>query len=478
MGILKRRMNSIIQDVDGMKVDFQGALIEKGVEDPGNSLPEYPEKILEIETGGGGGGEELPINMNRVRFFDWNWTLLKEEIVENGQGVTPPDNPTPPAGWGMTFSDWGVAAGDLDAVYCDMDIVAQYTSDETLRAVLRIEIPAGGTFYLPYMDAVRVKWTEDGAWEDYAAGSGIHSHVYGAGYSGYVFIQADALTLATIALAGYYRNIKDMIVLKTLSSPIYFGFNYMPELEGLYFAKNVTQGTGSELSVTATALSRLNAGGATKVSLNVCYLKVAAFPAATSVTTGSSSYNGGPAFVERAYYPVMSSVITTAPSCEHMHSMCTSVFGNTKSVLKSAAVGQPSGSAQTQNHGQFVVKAAGNQLYGSGMTYTTGARSVVIVLSGANPSLANSGTAWTILSQMATARHFAVKIDPGEELTLNANITIAGRGLTDMADWTAFFNSLKSGGSTSITINSQVYNIMPDSVKNLAISKGYTLASS
>lgn len=242
MGILKRRMNKIVQDVDSMKVDFQDALEEKGIEEPGNSLPAYPEKILEIEQGGGGGGE-VPYNMNRIRYFDYDGTLLKEEVVADGQSSTPPANRPNIAYPALTFVGWSAKTADLSAIYCDMDVIAEYEVGSDWGAAFFVDVPAGGTLRPPLYGnsgTYLVKWTaQDADWTSYSASGA--SHTYSEGYRGWVLMKlgtASKFLVNTSVNADYvkiYAPVAGIVNDTTTSSYVK---TFWPDLEGIYVPKS------------------------------------------------------------------------------------------------------------------------------------------------------------------------------------------------------------------------------------------------
>ena len=59
---------------------------------------------------------------NRVRFFDYDGTLLKTMYVADGEGATPPTNPSHS---GLTFTGWN---NDYSEIFGDLDVGAVYTT--------------------------------------------------------------------------------------------------------------------------------------------------------------------------------------------------------------------------------------------------------------------------------------------------------------------------------------------------------------
>jgi len=476
MGILKRRMNKIVQDVDDMKVDFQDALEEKGIEEPGNSLPKYPEKILEIPTGGGGGGE-LPLNKNLIRFFDLGFNKIGEQIVEDGQAVTLPENPAAPAGLGLTFSGWGAAPGDLDAIYCDMDLVAQYDSDGTASLIFRVEVAAGSTLTLPVKSSsgdCYVKWTVDGAAETFPGGGAFPSHVYAADYSGYVIVKLANVSSIVFDNQYEHNEIQDVIMAEAIDN-IASLLTILLKNSGLYICSNVVLSGANKLEMTnkvGTAFWRLNTGGITgnvridNGSLRT-HLDVAAFPKVTGSVNLSYSvtYKG---YIKNLYLPY-------ASGCGYV--ICESFRAKNLSTINAivrqkqhyVGNGFPS-SLMAQDTSPIKLTVVLESAYsGADLGNVQITKVLHVIFTGQNPVYSVPVTGLNNIFS-----DFIVEIPEGEQLSLSGNLSLAGLNVMNWDQWAAFFGML-ANGSYTITLGGYAYLAMPDSVKAIATGKGYSL---
>lgn len=474
MGILKRRMNKIVQDVDDMKVDFQDALEEKGIEEPGNSLPEYPEKILEIETGGGGGGE-LPWNINRVSFFDLGFNKISEQIIEDGQAVELPDGPAAPAGLGLTFSGWGHKPGDLDKVYCDMDLVAQYASDGTASLIFRVEVEAGATLTLPVKSSsgdCMVKWTVDGAAETFPGGGSYPSHAYAEAYSGYVLVKLADVSRITYDTYNYScTEIRDVIMAETLA-----GIDSLLAVllmnSSLYVCSNVAVSGNNKLEMTnkvGPAFRRMNTGGITGnisvISSNIrTCLDVAAFPQVTGTVTLSYSIDIK-GYIKNIYLPYASGC--SGFTCECFRTPVASQSAAARQ--KQHFVGDGFPASNTVNSPLKLTVELGSLYSAVGLNYSVETKVLHVIFTGQNPVYSAALT-----STKNIISDFIVDVPTGQQLALSGDLSLAGLNVMKWDQWTAFFNLL-ANGSYTITLSGYVYLAMPDSVKAIATGKGYSV---
>ena len=102
-------------------------------------------KVLDIQTGGGSTGD----GKYRIRYFDIDGTILKEEYLNEGDSLTPPDNPSYDSDY-LVFDSWNydientVVDGNLDigAIYNTIDnctyMFCRFTTITGLNPSLRL----------------------------------------------------------------------------------------------------------------------------------------------------------------------------------------------------------------------------------------------------------------------------------------------------------------------------------------------------
>ena len=102
-----------LEYIAGTKTAIKDAIEAKGVTVGDAAFREYADKIGAIETGGSTGD-------HKVRFIDWNGTVLKTEYVADGGSATAP---TPPVHDLLTFKKWNnvftniTKSKDIGALY-------------------------------------------------------------------------------------------------------------------------------------------------------------------------------------------------------------------------------------------------------------------------------------------------------------------------------------------------------------------------
>lgn len=154
-----------ISRIAGAKADIKRAINAKGGSLVNEKLTAYADAIDDL----------LPEEFgNRVRFIDWDGTILKTIYVASGESATPPENPTHP---GMTFQGWNTA---LTNVLSNRDIGAVYTtasgaSEFDVRMVVRTGYTV--TFY-PYIESgtLTIDWGNGSS--DTVTGTGKQSISY------------------------------------------------------------------------------------------------------------------------------------------------------------------------------------------------------------------------------------------------------------------------------------------------------------
>lgn len=110
-----------IQRIAQAKVDLRKAIMEKGVKIADTDrIDTYANKVAQIEGGGSGGSSEGS-GKYRVRFFDYDGTILKTAYTDGG-AVTAPNVPEHDR---LLFQEWN---NDFDDITADLDVGAIYTT--------------------------------------------------------------------------------------------------------------------------------------------------------------------------------------------------------------------------------------------------------------------------------------------------------------------------------------------------------------
>lgn len=66
-----------------------------------------------------------PTEGNRIRYYDYDGTLLKTQYVKNGGKSTPPDDPNPDPDF-LIFKEWTHTESELSNIQYDIDVGATY----------------------------------------------------------------------------------------------------------------------------------------------------------------------------------------------------------------------------------------------------------------------------------------------------------------------------------------------------------------
>ena len=89
---------------------------------------------------------------NRVRFIDFDGSILKTQYVADGESATPPD---PPSHNGLRFIGWNNDCTDIHG-YCDVGAMYTTTSGKT-EFDIRVTVPTGSTVtFYPYLTSGRL----------------------------------------------------------------------------------------------------------------------------------------------------------------------------------------------------------------------------------------------------------------------------------------------------------------------------------
>ena len=105
---LKEKMLKSITSKNAVKQ----AIINKGI-DVGDDFSTYASAIDSIQSGGGSTGD----GKYRIRYLDIDGTILKEEYLNEGDSLTPPDNPSYDSDY-LVFDSWNY---DIESVVVDRD---------------------------------------------------------------------------------------------------------------------------------------------------------------------------------------------------------------------------------------------------------------------------------------------------------------------------------------------------------------------
>ena len=134
---------TIASEITRIKTNIENAYTkaeEKGATMPellnSDGLAECIESIPK-SSGGGGGESEIPEGKYRIRFFDYDGTILSEQILDEGSTITEPDIPQHD---GLEFSKWNI--GFDRPVTCHKDIGAIYmpvNNDTRIKILLTEE---------------------------------------------------------------------------------------------------------------------------------------------------------------------------------------------------------------------------------------------------------------------------------------------------------------------------------------------------
>ena len=150
------------------KIDLKNAINNKvgGITD--QSISEYAKVIDAIN----------PENLtNRVRFIDYDGTVLKTTYVAKGGFVTPPEEM--PEHDNLVFQGWN---NSLDNVQGTLDIGAIYTTSSGLTELdVRIEVPTGTTITLnPYLEkgTLTIEWGDGSETEITSTGKKQTNYTY------------------------------------------------------------------------------------------------------------------------------------------------------------------------------------------------------------------------------------------------------------------------------------------------------------
>jgi len=279
------------------KEAIRQAIIGKEVEVPvGTPLNEYPAKIAAIETGGGAGTGPI-----RVRFVDFDGTILKEERLEVGGSATAPPIP---AHEKLIFNRWNnsfealTRSVDVGALYDTVDdatyikLVAGQSGITTLSFNMSLTKIDEGDMYVDVGEGTPILVTGTGVksipWVyttsgeytikinfsgRYSIGSSLidtntsvlyiyaskYAEIRDYGFSGMTQLKKVSIINMASASAGVFRNCRSLraaILPDTISTIGYYQFDYCRSLEAVVIPDTTINFRGYAFS-TCTSLTSI-----------------------------------------------------------------------------------------------------------------------------------------------------------------------------------------------------------------------------
>jgi hypothetical protein len=171
----------------------------------------------------------------RVRFIDYNGTILKESFVNSGGSVSPPSNTSHD---GLIFQGWNYTTLEYTNITRDLDIGAIYTTvDRKTRLNIKLTTVTGlsPTLYLVKSDTstLSIDWGDGSVvTTDSTSGNATYSHTYTANgdYSIALWISNGngVITLGqgtgtTVVIGGSVQNYISAIVSANIGTDVTIG---------------------------------------------------------------------------------------------------------------------------------------------------------------------------------------------------------------------------------------------------------------
>jgi hypothetical protein len=206
----------------------------------------------------------------RVRFFDYDGTLLREQWVNTGESATPP---TPPAHAGLTFGEWNHACSNITRY---TDVGATYaTTDGKTHAVVRLTTTTGKAISLNLSKSDSSTLSID--WGDGVVNTIANTGSFNTGARTYANTGVYTIKIWISSGSGTYTCGYDAIPLCSHSTQMYNA------LRKLFVGNNVT-------SVNVTNTYQINEivipVGATLTSAYSSALKACILPRGTTAVPG------------------------------------------------------------------------------------------------------------------------------------------------------------------------------------------------
>lgn len=454
---------------------FKAAFAAQGVTDPGDALAGYPEKILEIQGDGGA----VDYSKNRVRFLDWDGSLVKTVVLEDGEPLAVEDMPALPHVAGVTATAWAHAARLRSGIYGNIDVFPIYLGDEENpmpHVVFKIKAKAGVRVYLPTYStnaAGHVDWGDGEPVAIEAAES--PSHIFETDYEGLVAVWFDSDAAFTIDDESR-DDLAEILGVLVAKQPSWFSVVGLASLESVYIAQGVAcdlEISGDNLTGMVRSVAQLGTGEISLANLAIETLD----PGADSIALNNVAFD--------ALFAEVATGVTFAGACvgnsvylPAWPSTALVVLNTIKGLLQIAlpSATQGNSSALAGSQPGLVKLVIG---FGTSRSCSPDACKALKVFRAVSTAAVTISTYPSAKDNPAlTVFDFAAsEIDVA---TVNAvkNWDIRGNRLRDWEAWATLFGKLKATtGTSTITIHPAVYDLMPDTVKAVATAKGWTVVA-
>lgn len=495
MGNLQKQAKRIAEAIVDLRDEFKAALIEKGVADPGDNISEYPSKILVIPAGGG--SSEVDWTRNRVRYFDYDGTLLSEQYVEDGgAAVTPafPDHED----IGLIFDNFGAIGADANNVHSNLDIVATYIG--RFGAKFKVTAKAGETVVLPIVGvdngsadasiAITVDW---GSGDEVAAG--YPSKTFVEDFEGYVTCSLAQGTPFQLSEPGTTMDfhIKEVIIgmgwVRTAGATIALPYHV--------FDTFMCAGSGELVDYTSAQLNfnigyqiggplkRIIIPGQKKFYIGDCQrlellsaLNVNAYPSGQDFS------------VPCLYLPNLTTIDGPYGSCQFETvalPKCNSLdLGAYWTGVKQVWVGKVSQGTSSIESGSGPwagVKKVHIRTATIETALAVGISNCLLIEAvSVEIAAAEAGVSTVVRNWGKTVSKMSIAIPSGAALSFSGTglVQVISPYLLDFDWWEDFFTMIDATVASGLTIAvaRSVYAVMPDAVRAIATAKGITLSAS
>lgn len=172
---------SEIQDLQTNLQSAKDAVTTKGGTVGDTGLAGLASEIATIPSGGGGGGGYLD-PMDRVRFIDYDGTVIEQMSIEDANALTA--LPSVPTHDGLTGTGWTHSLAEIQATTRSLDVGAMYQNATNPRQSVFFLLPRANeaitlNFSQDVSDGVTIDWG-DGSVAETVSGTGVVtvSHTY------------------------------------------------------------------------------------------------------------------------------------------------------------------------------------------------------------------------------------------------------------------------------------------------------------
>lgn len=173
---------SEIQDLHTNLQSAKDAVTTKGGTVGDTGLAGLASEIATIPSGGGGGGGGYLDPMDRVRFIDYDGTVIEQMSIEDANALT--TFPSVPAHDGLTGVGWTHSLAEIQATTRSLDVGAMYQNAVNPRQSVFYLLPRANeavtlNFSQDVSDGVTIDWG-DGSAVETVSGTGVVtvSHTY------------------------------------------------------------------------------------------------------------------------------------------------------------------------------------------------------------------------------------------------------------------------------------------------------------